>query len=494
MVPGRASLSLDHISKRFAGALALDDVSVAAAPGEVHALLGENGAGKSTLMRIAYGLIAPDSGAIELHDASGASITTGAFASPRAARTAGIGMVHQHFTSIPAFTVAENIALTAEWPETGRAAERRAARLVERLGLPLRASDHVESLSAQLRQRLEIVKALAADATVLLLDEPTAMLAPREVDELLRFLRSFAAAGGTVVLITHKLDEVFRVADRVTVLRRGVVTLTDVLANQTRHSLVQAMIGADLPVPSRREVEAGIELVTAEHLDLRRRSSGTGTPPPAAILDATFSIRAGELAGIAAIEGSGQRELLRAIAGVDDVEVVSGTFAVAEPVGFIPEDRTTEGLIPSFTLAENLLLGTLDRSMWWLNWHAITEQTRELLATHDIRASDPHVRAGTLSGGNQQKLVFAMAVARAPRVIVAENPARGLDVQATGAIHERLRAGGRNGAAIVMHSSDLDEVLALADRTLVVAGGRVRALTGSPSREVVGEAMLALPR
>ena len=389
MVPGRASLSLEHISKRFAGALALDDVSVAAAPGEVHALLGENGAGKSTLMRIAYGLIAPDSGAIELHDASGGSITTGAFASPRAARTAGIGMVHQHFTSIPAFTVAENIALTAEWPETGRAAERRAARLVERLGLPLRASDHVESLSAQLRQRLEIVKALAADATVLLLDEPTAVLAPREVDELLRFLRSFAAAGGTVVLITHKLDEVFRVADRVTVLRRGVVTLTDVLANQTRHSLVQAMIGADLPVPARREVEAGIQLVTAEHLDLRRRSSGTGTPPPAAILDATFSIRAGELAGIAAIEGNGQRELLRAIAGVDDVEVVSGTFEVAEPVGFIPEDRTTEGLIPSFTLAENLLLGTLDRSTWWLNWNAITEQTRELLATHDIRASDP---------------------------------------------------------------------------------------------------------
>jgi ABC-type uncharacterized transport system ATPase subunit len=493
VVPGRISLSLEHISKRFAGALALDDVSVAAAPGEVHALLGENGAGKSTLMRIAYGLIPPDSGTIELLHASGGSIRNGGFASPRAARTAGIGMVHQHFTSIPAFTVAENIALTAEWPETGRAAERRAARLVERLGLPLRVSDHVESLSAQLRQRLEIAKALAADATVLLLDEPTAVLAPREVDELLRFLHGFAVEGGTVLLITHKLDEVFRVADRVTVLRRGVVTLTDVLANQTRHSLVQAMIGADLPVVARREVEAGIPLVTADHLSLRR-SSGTGTPPPPAMLDATFSIHAGELAGMAAIEGNGQRELLRAIAGVDDVEVVAGTLEVANPVGFIPEDRTTEGLIPSFTLAENLLLGTLDRSTWWLNWKATTERTRELLATHDIRASDPQVRAGNLSGGNQQKLVFAMALARAPRVIVAENPTRGLDVQATGAIHERLRAGARNGAAIVMHSSDVDEVLALADRTLVVARGRVEVLAGSPSREVVGEAMLAHPR
>jgi len=494
MGPGRTSLSLEHISKQFAGALALDDVSVAAAPGEIHALLGENGAGKSTLMRIAYGLTAPDSGTIELHHASGDSIRARAFASPRAARTAGIGMVHQHFTSIPAFTVAENIALTAEWPETGRAAERRASRLVERLGLPLRAADHVESLSAQLRQRLEIVKALAADATVLLLDEPTAVLAPREVDELLRFLRDFAVHGGTVVLITHKLDEVFRVADRVTVLRRGVVTLTDALANQTRHSLVQAMIGADLPVLPRREVAAGVPLATADHLTLRRRSSGTGTPSQAAIVDATFSIHAGELAGIAAIEGNGQRELLRGIAGVDDVEVVAGTLEVADPVGFIPEDRTTEGLIPSFTVAENLLLGTLDRSTWWLNWNAITEQARELLATHDIRASDPRVRAGTLSGGNQQKLVFSMAVARAPRVLVAENPTRGLDVQATGAIHERLRAGARNGAAVVMHSSDVDEVLALADRVVVVARGRVEVLAGSPSREVVGEAMLAPQR
>jgi ABC-type uncharacterized transport system ATPase subunit len=494
VVPGRTSLSLDHISKRFAGTVALDDVSVAAAPGEVHALLGENGAGKSTLMRVAYGLIAPDTGTIELARAGGGSTRTRAFTSPRAARSAGVGMVHQHFTSIPAFTVAENIALTAEWPETGRAAERRAASLVERLGLPLRASDHVELLSAQLRQRLEIVKALAADATVLLLDEPTAVLAPREVDELLRFLRGFAGEGGTVVLITHKLDEVFRVADRVTVLRRGVVTLTDVIANQTRHSLVQAMIGIDAPAPARREIEAGVQLVAADRVDLRRRSFRGGMELPVSVHDATFSIHAGEVAGIAAIEGNGQRELLRAIAGVDDVEVVSGTLDVADPVGFIPEDRTAEGLIPSFTLAENLLLGTLNRSTWWLNWNAATERTREVLATHDIRASDPQDRAETLSGGNQQKLVFAMAIARAPRVIVAENPTRGLDVRATGAIHERLRAGAHDGAAIIMHSSDVDEVLALADRTLVVARGRIQELAGTPSREVVGDAMLAVPR
>jgi general nucleoside transport system ATP-binding protein len=238
----------------------------------------------------------------------------------------------------------------------------------------------------------------------------------------------------------------------------------------------------------------GVPLVTADRLDLRRRSFRRGTELPASVRDARFSIHAGEVAGIAAIEGNGQRELLRAIAGVDEVEVVAGTLDVAEPVGFIPEDRTTEGLIPSFTLAENLLLGGLDRSAWWLNWNAATERTREVLATHDIRASGPNVRAETLSGGNQQKLVFAMAVARMPRVIVAENPTRGLDVHATGDIHERLRAGARDGAAIIMHSSDVDEVLALADRTLVVARGRVQEVAGNPSREVVGDAMLAVPR
>lgn len=347
------TLRLSRISKHFGTTVALDSVSFSAIPGEVHALLGENGAGKSTLMDIAYGMIRPEAGMIEVQQRGGVALATPAFASPREARAAGIGMVHQHFTSIPAFTVSENITLTAGWTETGRAAERRAAHIVARLGLPLAISAHVESLSAQMRQRLEIVKALATDASILLLDEPTAVLAPRDVDELLEFLRGFAAAGGIAVLITHKLDEVFRVADRVTVLRRGVVTLTGVLAEQTPHSLAHAMIGADLARPIPLKAQPGVAAVEASRLSLTRGGQ-------LAVVNASFQVCSGEIVDVAAIEGNGQRELLRAIAGVDDVVTVAGTLEVAGPVAFIPEDRSSEALIPSFTLAENLLLGTLD--------------------------------------------------------------------------------------------------------------------------------------
>lgn len=479
------TLRLSRISKHFGTTVALDGVSFSAIPGEVHALLGENGAGKSTLMDIAYGMIRPEAGMIEVQQRGGVALATPAFASPREARAAGIGMVHQHFTSIPAFTVSENIALTAGWTETGRAAERRAAHIVARLGLPLAISAHVESLSAQMRQRLEIVKALATDASILLLDEPTAVLAPREVDELLEFLRGFAAAGGIAVLITHKLDEVFRVADRVTVLRRGVVTLTGVLAEQTPHSLAHAMIGADLARPIPLKAQPGVVAVEASRLSLTRGGQ-------LAVVNASFQVRSGEIVGVAAIEGNGQRELLRAIAGVDDVVTVAGTLEVAGPVAFIPEDRSSEALIPSFTLAENLLLGTLDQSSWWLDWNAIRRDTQALLASHDIRAGGPESQAATLSGGNQQKLVFARALARQPRVIVAENPVRGLDIQAADMIQERIRAAARNGAAVIMHSSDVDEVLALADRVLVLRRGEVQDLPSDPTREQIGDALLAM--
>ncbi|MGH7592442.1 MAG: ATP-binding cassette domain-containing protein, partial [Gemmatimonadales bacterium] len=409
------------------------------------------------------------------------------FPSPRGARDLGIGMVHQHFTSIPALTVGENISLTAGWPETGRAAERRAASVVARLGLPLRPSEYVESLSAQMRQRLEIVKALAADASILLLDEPTAVLAPPEIGELLDFLRSFAAAGGTVVLITHKLDEVFRAADRVTVLRRGVATLNDTIARQTPRSLAEAMMGSDSPRPTRREARPGASRIVANQVTLR---SSAGGPPK--ITDASFAIHAGQVTGVAAIDGNGQRELLRAVAGVDDIEIVAGRLDVDQPVAFIPEDRSSEGLIPAFTLAENLLLSTLDQSSWWLDWDALRRRTDELLVTHDIRADGSDAAAGTLSGGNQQKLIFAVAMARQPGVVVAEDPTRGLDIHAAGAIHEGLQDAAHNGAAVIAHLSDVDELLTLADRLLAIVRGRVRELPTDASRELVGDAMLAL--
>ena len=467
------SLALRHISKQFGPTAALHDVSFVAVPGEVHALLGENGAGKSTLMHIAYGLLRPDAGTIN---------GTSGFDSPRVARAAGIGMVHQHFTSIPALTVAENIALTAGWQETGRAAADRAAAVVHQLGLPLPVLRYVEGLSVQLRQRLEIVKALAANARTLLLDEPTAVLAPREVAELLKFIRAFAARGGTVVLITHKLEEVFRAADRVTVLRRGEITLNDSLDTQTPRSLSRAMIGVDLPRTERTASRPGEVLVRANQLMV------DGAPAPGN----SFDIHAGEIVGVAAIDGNGQRELLRAIAGVTGARIAGGTLEVTPPVAFVPEDRIAEALIGSFTLAENLLLGTLPPAARWIDWRKVRERTDALVRIHDIRATGSDASAESLSGGNQQKFVFARALEGTPRVIVAENPTRGLDVLATRSVHERLRDAARRGAAIIVHSSDLDEVLELADRLFVQLQGKVRELPADTPRDAVGDAMLGV--
>jgi len=457
-------LTLTRISKSFGPLLALDDVSFDVAAGEVHALLGENGAGKSTLVRIAAGTLRADSGIVRAQHA--------------APHRSPIGFVAQHFSSIPAFTVAENIALAAGWRETGRAAERRAAEVIARLGLPLDAAAVVETLSVQLRQRLEIVKALAGDARVLLLDEPSAVLAPREVTELLQLVRDFAAKGGAVVLITHKLDEVFAAADRVTVLRRGKVTFSGAVAGETPATLSRAMIGGDLPSVERTTRTPGDVVVRAEGLMLER-------------VPLEFAIRAGEIVGVAAVEGNGQRALLRAIAGLDEIVIEGGTLQITGPVAFVPEDRTTEGIIPTLTLTENVLLGD-SAAPWWLDWPALRARTSALLESFDVRGGDAETPAASLSGGNQQKLIFARVLERAPRVLVVEDPTRGLDVQATAAIHERLRAAAAGGAAVIVHSSDLDEALELADRLFVMANGSLTELPIDTPRDVVGDAMLGV--
>ncbi|MEO5799291.1 MAG: ATP-binding cassette domain-containing protein, partial [Gemmatimonadales bacterium] len=285
-----------------------------------------------------------------------------------------------------------------------------------------------------------------------------------------------ADSGGAVVLITHKLDEVFAAADRVTVLRRGRVTLTGKVAAESPASLAEAMLGSALPRTSRVPAVPGDVLVRGESLLI-------GGPPQ------SFAMRSGEVVGIAAIEGNGQRELLRAIAGVVPAR---GTLEVATPVAFVPEDRTREALIPAFTLTENLLLGVLDRAGAWIDWTAWRARTKQLLEEFDVRADGPETLAAQLSGGNQQKLIFARAFERAPRVLVAEDPTRGLDILATQAIHERLRAAAAQGMAVVMYSSDLDEVLAIADRVLVIANGVIRELPVDASREVVGQALLGV--
>ncbi|HEX5005267.1 MAG TPA: ATP-binding cassette domain-containing protein, partial [Gemmatimonadales bacterium] len=398
-------------------------------------------------------------------------------------------MVHQHSTAVPALSVMENIALAAGWPVFPRRLRRRVSELTRRLSLPLDPDVPAARLSVALKQRLEIVKALAADARILLLDEPTAVLAPAEVEELFRFVREFAAGGGAVVLITHKLAEALSVADRVTVLRQGVVVMTAARAEVAAESLTIAMIGGAAPVAERpQSPRDGPVLVQCERLEVKAES-GTG------LREASFTIRGGELVAVAGVEGNGQRELLRAVAGLQ--RPFRGLLEVARPIAFVPEDRTTEGLIASLTLTENVVLG-VGRSAPWIigrrfrrvHWTSARYRTAELLEQFGVRASGPDALAGTLSGGNQQKLLMARALDRRPRVLVAENPTRGLDLQAAAAIHARLRVAAAGGAAVLVYSSDLDEVLELGDRVLVAAGGVVTEAPAGVDRHRLGEMML----
>jgi general nucleoside transport system ATP-binding protein len=482
------ALELRGIQKRFGPVHALRGADFALMPGELHALLGENGAGKTTLMHVAYGLTRPDGGEIRVGGARAA------LPSPRAARRLGIGMVHQHFTSVPALSVAENVALAAGWPVEPKALRERVRALSERIGLPLDPGASAGSLTVGLKQRLEIVKALATETRILLLDEPTAVLAPGETDELLQVVRSFTSRGGAAVLITHKLDEALAAADRVTVLRRGEVVFAGPVAGQTAASLSAAMIGETgaaepmvLGAAPRAGPRDGPVLVHLSGADIPREG-GAGL----AVRQATLAVQAGEIIGVAAVEGNGQRELLRAIAG--RLQPLGGSLEVAGPVGFIAEDRTTEGLIPDFSLTENVVLGATGEEPWirrrGIDWAAARDYTSHLLTDFGIVSPGPDAPAVALSGGNQQKVVAARELARSPRVVVAEDPTRGLDIRAAGAIHQRLRAAATGGAAVLVHSSDLDEVLVLADRVVVMSRGRLIEVPPGATRGAIGELMV----
>ncbi|MFN2565270.1 MAG: ABC transporter ATP-binding protein [Gemmatimonadaceae bacterium] len=481
------AIALTDIVKRFGAVTALDGADLSVRPGTVHALLGENGAGKTTLMRIVFGMMRPDTGRLAVR---GNPVS---WRSPADAIVAGIGMVHQHFTLVPAMTVAENVELGARtatgWRFDRRRTEERVRVLGRESGLGVEPGVLVDGLPVATQQRVEILKALSRNASILILDEPTAVLAPKEIEELLRWLRSYAANGGTAILITHKLREALAVADDVTVLRRGRTILAAGRSDADESTLTRAMIGDD-PGPATRTAT--------------RPASGTSPAgEPIVVLDgvvatdesrretirATFAIHAGEIVGVAGIEGAGQHTLLRVLAG--RIHPTAGRVMRPTDVGFIPEDRHRDALVLEFSLAENIALRGAGIRRGRMSWPAIRQRTAALMTELDVRASGVTTPARTLSGGNQQRLVLARELDGQPSLVVAENPTRGLDVRATADVHDRLRAARDVRTAVVIYSSDLDEVLTLATRVLAVHAGSVREVT--PDKDLVGRAILGLP-
>jgi general nucleoside transport system ATP-binding protein len=483
------------VRKSFAGVLALDDTELILRPGEVHALLGENGAGKTTLMGVLAGMLLPDGGTVSVHGLPVAP------RSPREAWMAGVGMIHQHFKLVGRLTVLENLALgyrvaarglRLPYPEI----RERVAALARDTGLTVPLDGVVEQLAVGVRQRVEILKLLIRDPDVVILDEPTAVLAPQEVGWLLSLLRGLAERGKTVVLIAHKLDEVLRVSDHVTVLRRGRSVLTARRSEIDERLLIRSMVGADV-VPARRVTAAdpGEEVARLSAVEV------IGPNGEEVLQDLDLSVRRGEIVAVAGVDGNGQRELAAVLGGRCGIS--AGTASLPKGVGFIPEDRGREALVGEFTLTENVALAGTDRPefRWgpWIRWNRVRKRTGDLIRRFDIRAVGAHARAGELSGGNQQKLVVARELERASDLLVAQNPVRGLDVLAEEFVHTellRLRDPAPDGTpppGIVLISTDLDEVMALADRILVLVRGRLVDLGTTADREEIGSVMVRGP-
>ncbi|HST13546.1 MAG TPA: ABC transporter ATP-binding protein [Gaiellaceae bacterium] len=476
-------LELRAITKRFPGVLANDDVNFDLRRGEVHALLGENGAGKSTLMNILYGLYTPDTGEILL---DGKHIDLG---STKAAIEHGIGMVHQHFMLIPVMTVAENIVLATEPRTLGvlldyDAARKRVRELSERYGLAVDPDARIDRISVGQQQRVEILKALYRGAEILILDEPTAVLTPQEAQELFEIIRSLKSQGKSIIFISHKLNEVLDIADRITTLRRGVVVDTIPAEGATEESLARMMVGREVLLRVDKHASTpGAPLLQVEDL---RVIDDRGLE---AVRDVSFEVHGGEIVGLAGVDANGQSELIDAIAGLRHPSsgriVVDGhdlTHANAKQsldagVGHIPEDRHRRGLVLPFSLTENIALHGYrtppNSRNGFLNLGAMVDRARRLLREFDVRGGQPSTPAGALSGGNQQKVVLAREIDGDPKVLIAAQPTRGLDVGAIEFVHRRLVEQRDAGRAVFLVSLELEEILSLSDRILVIYEGRI---------------------
>ncbi|HEY0444316.1 MAG TPA: ABC transporter ATP-binding protein [Candidatus Limnocylindrales bacterium] len=498
MTEPRPVLEMRGITKRFPGTVANDGITVDVRPGEVHALLGENGAGKSTLMNILYGLIGPDEGEIRV---DGEAVT---IRDPADAIRRGIGMVHQHFMLVPVLTVAENVILGQETMGPPglidrREAERRIAALAEQLGFTIDPRTRVDQLSVGQQQRVEILKALYRGARILVLDEPTAVLTPQETIEIFGVLRRLKAEGTSIIFISHKLDEVLSIADRITVIRRGRVVGERRPAETNEEDLAELMVGREVSlVVDRGESkpgEAAIEVTGLHARDDRGHETVTGID---------FQIRAGEILGIAGVAGNGQDELVEALVGLRkpsagrvriggrDVTGHSTRELRDHGVAYVPGDRQRYGLVLTYSLEDNLVLTSYDEPPFargpLRNERAIADNGATLVREFDIRTPSAKVRASSLSGGNQQKLVVAREFSGDVKLLILDQPTRGVDVGSIEFIHRQAIARRDAGAAILLVSAELDEVLQLSDRIAVIHRGALVAEfpAATAEREQIG--------
>ena len=483
MVASPQVLEMRHVTKRFPGIVANDGVDFDLREGEVHALLGENGAGKSTLMNILYGLYHPDEGEILI---KGQPVRLG---SPSAAIDAGVGMVHQHFMLIPVMTVAENIVLAVEPKREGvlldmSEAERRVREISDRYGLAVDPGARIQDITVGQQQRVEILKALYRDAEILVLDEPTAVLTPQEAQELFEVVRQLTSRGKSIVFISHKLNEVLEIADRITVLRRGKLVETLPAAGATEESLARLMVGREVLLRvAKTPAQPSEPLLQVDDLHVM---DDRGIEK---VRGATFEVRAGEIVGLAGIDGNGQTELIDAMTGLrgvasgsvrvdgQDVTKESAHGHLEAGIGHIPEDRQRRGLVLEYSIAENIALHDYRSQpasrFGWLFPGRLIERARTLIRDFDVRGGVPNTRSGSLSGGNQQKVVLAREIERDPKVLIAAQPTRGLDVGAIEFVHRRLIEERDEGRAILLVSLELEEVLSLADRILVLYEGEI---------------------